>query len=292
MRSTKRSRTRDSPNRISSPSPPCSRLASRPSAAETSPWARSPTACWPSSGAGKARRSPRGSRSASAMTAPAATSPKATCTARRTPSARSWSGRWERWRSSAGSSSDGSTTASRNSASRWTTTARASRPSSSSCEHVRRRRLPAVQTRERREPEAEDDDLLVWLRDSRGSRSGPRPRRDGPRTRPAGRAGERGNGRGTEAYRRAQAPIRRKRSRDVHVRVIGIAAKARDRAGRVRAAAIELTRELEVVSIADWDRVLAGLGIPQPEEALATLVRDNAEYETKAGFYRSVILSP
>src|SRR5947209_5640402 len=68
----------------------------------------------------------------------------------------------------------------RNSASRWTTTARASRPSSSSCEHVRRRRLPAVQTRERREPEAEDDDLLVRIRDSRGPRSGPRPRRDGP----------------------------------------------------------------------------------------------------------------
>src|SRR5207245_1162116 len=38
---------------------------------------------------------------------------------------------------------------------------------------------------------------------------------------------------GTEAYRRAQAPIRRKRSREVHVRVIGIAAKARNRAGRV-----------------------------------------------------------
>lgn len=97
---------------------------------------------------------------------------------------------------------------------------------------------------------------------------------------------------GMEAYRRAQAPIRRKRSRDVHVRVIGIAAKARDRAGRVRAAAIELTRELEVFSIADWDRVLTGLGIPEPEAALATLVRDNAVFEPKAGFYRSVILSP
>lgn len=97
---------------------------------------------------------------------------------------------------------------------------------------------------------------------------------------------------GTEAYRRAQAPVRRKRSRDVHVRVIGIAAKARDRAGRVRAAAIELTRELEVFSLADWDRVLAGLGIPQPEEALAALVRDNAVFEPKAGFFRSVTLSP
>jgi hypothetical protein len=97
---------------------------------------------------------------------------------------------------------------------------------------------------------------------------------------------------GTEAYRRASAPTRRKRSRDVHVRVIGIAAKARDRSSRVRAAAIELTRELQVFSIADWNRVLEGLGIPQAEEVLATLLRDNTVFEPKAGFYRSVVLSP
>jgi Domain of unknown function (DUF1922) len=97
---------------------------------------------------------------------------------------------------------------------------------------------------------------------------------------------------GTEAYQRASAPVRRKRSRDVHVRVIAVAAKARDRASQVRAAAIELTRELEVFSMSDWDRVLAGLGIPQPEEALATLLRNNAVFEPKTGFYRSVIVSP
>jgi len=97
---------------------------------------------------------------------------------------------------------------------------------------------------------------------------------------------------GMEAYRRAQAPIRRKRSRDVHVRVIGIAAKARDRAGRVRAAAIELTRELELFSLSDWERVLAGLGIPHPDEALATLVEENTVFEPKAGFFRAVVLNP
>lgn len=97
---------------------------------------------------------------------------------------------------------------------------------------------------------------------------------------------------GTEAYHRARAPVRRKRSRDVHIRVIAVAAKARDRASRVRAAAIELTRELEVFSISDWDRVLAGLGISQPGEALATLLRTNAVFEPKAGFYRAVVLSP
>jgi len=97
---------------------------------------------------------------------------------------------------------------------------------------------------------------------------------------------------GTEEYRRARAPARRGRSRDVHVRVIGVAAKARDRRSRVRSAAIELTRELELFSIYDWERVLAGLGIPHPAEALATLVQENTVFEPKAGFFRAVVLNP
>jgi len=97
---------------------------------------------------------------------------------------------------------------------------------------------------------------------------------------------------GTGEYRRARAPAPRKRSRDVHLRVIGIAAKARDRRSRVRSAAIELTRELEVFSMADWERVLAGLGIPNPAQALATLVQENTVFEPKAGFFRAVTLSP
>ncbi len=97
---------------------------------------------------------------------------------------------------------------------------------------------------------------------------------------------------GTEEYRRARAPARRGRSRDVHIRVIGVAAKARDRRSRVRSAAIELTRELELFSISDWERVLAGLGIPHPAEALATLVQENTVFEPKAGFFRAVELNP
>jgi Domain of unknown function (DUF1922) len=97
---------------------------------------------------------------------------------------------------------------------------------------------------------------------------------------------------GTEEYRRAQAPARRRRSRDVHVRVIAVAGKARDRTSRVRSAAIELTRELEVFSLSDWERVLAGLGIPHPDEALATLVEENSVFEPKAGFFRAVVLNP
>jgi len=97
---------------------------------------------------------------------------------------------------------------------------------------------------------------------------------------------------GTEEYQRATAPARRRRPRDVHVRVIGVAGKGRDRASRVRSAAIELTRELEVFSLADWERVLAGLGIRHPAEALATLVQENTVFEPKAGFFRAVILNP
>src|SRR5436853_547481 len=97
---------------------------------------------------------------------------------------------------------------------------------------------------------------------------------------------------GLKAYREAAAPVRRIRPRDVHVRVIGIASKARDRANRVRVAAVELTRELEVFSMEDWDRVLTGLGIPHPEEALAALVRANLVLEPTSGFYRAVSLSP
>ena len=97
---------------------------------------------------------------------------------------------------------------------------------------------------------------------------------------------------GTAEYQRSRAPVRRSRSRDVHVRVVAVAGKARDRAGRVRSAAVELTRELEVFSMADWERVLSGLGIPRPAEALASLVRENTVFEPKAGFYRAVVLNP
>jgi hypothetical protein len=96
---------------------------------------------------------------------------------------------------------------------------------------------------------------------------------------------------GLDEYRKAAAPPRRTRSRDVHVRVVGIAAKSRDRASRLRAAAIELTRELEVFSMQDWSRVLSGLGISQPAEALDTLVRANLVLEPREGFYRAVSLS-
>jgi len=76
------------------------------------------------------------------------------------------------------------------------------------------------------------------------------------------------------------------------VRVIAVAGKGRDRTSRLRSAAIELTRELEVFSLSDWERVLAGLGIPHPDEALATLVEENTVFEPKAGFFRAVVLNP
>ena len=97
---------------------------------------------------------------------------------------------------------------------------------------------------------------------------------------------------GLAAYRKAAAPARRRRSRDVHLRIVGIASKPHDRAGRLRAAAVELTRELEVFSLGDWTQVLAGLGIADAEGALATLIRANLVMEPKDGFYRAVSLSP
>ncbi len=97
---------------------------------------------------------------------------------------------------------------------------------------------------------------------------------------------------GLSVYQKAAAPSHRSRSRDVHLRVVGIASKPRDRASRLRAVAVELTRELEVFSLVDWTQVLAGLGIPGAEEALATLVRANLVMEPKEGFYRAVSLSP
>jgi hypothetical protein len=97
---------------------------------------------------------------------------------------------------------------------------------------------------------------------------------------------------GLAAYQKAAEPAHRARSRDVHLRIVGIASKPRDRSGRLRAAAVELTRELEVFSLKDWTQVLAGLGIPEAETALATLIRANFVMEPKDGFYRAVSLSP
>ena len=96
---------------------------------------------------------------------------------------------------------------------------------------------------------------------------------------------------GMDTYLKAAAPVRRRRSRDVHARVIAAAANAGDRAHRIRVAASELTRELEVFSLDDWRRVLEGLGIRDPGEALRNLLQTNAVYEPREGFYRAVDLT-
>lgn len=96
---------------------------------------------------------------------------------------------------------------------------------------------------------------------------------------------------GAEVVAEASAPRRRVRSRDVHARVVAAAASG-DRTRRSRVAATELTRELEVFSLEDWRKVLAGLGIPDPETALEELIADGAVYEPRAGFYRAVSLNP
>ncbi len=97
---------------------------------------------------------------------------------------------------------------------------------------------------------------------------------------------------GLKAVAREEAPRKRTRIRDVHARIVAAVPKEGNRASRIRAAAIELTRELQLFTLDDWAKVLAGLGIPEPEAALATLVRANAVFEPKGGFYRAVDLNP
>ncbi len=93
---------------------------------------------------------------------------------------------------------------------------------------------------------------------------------------------------GLAAYERDLAPRKRTRIRNVHARVMAAVSKEGDRAARIRTAAIELSRELEFFTRDDWTKVLAGIGIPNPEGALDALIRANAVFEPKAGFYRSV----
>ncbi len=95
-------------------------------------------------------------------------------------------------------------------------------------------------------------------------------------------------GGGLGIVERASAPRRRKPSRDIHQRVVALAAKAGDRAHRIRAAATELTRELEVFSYGDLRTVLDGLGIDDVEGALDELLRANVVYEPREGYYRAV----
>ena len=97
---------------------------------------------------------------------------------------------------------------------------------------------------------------------------------------------------GTGVVQRAFGPAKRRRPREVHARVIAAVPRVGDRSTRLRAAAVELTNELEVFTREDWSRVLEGLGIPDAEGALESLVRGNAVFEPKEGFYRAVDLRP
>jgi hypothetical protein len=97
---------------------------------------------------------------------------------------------------------------------------------------------------------------------------------------------------GMRAVQQMLTPTRRARPRQVHARVIAAVPKTGDRTTRIRAAAVELTNELEVFTLDDWSRVLEGLGIPDAETALESLVRANAVFEPKEGFYRAVDLTP
>ena len=97
---------------------------------------------------------------------------------------------------------------------------------------------------------------------------------------------------GLAEYERAAAPRKRRRIEDVHARVAAAAMRAGDRAHRVRAAAVELSKELEVFSYADLRAVLMALGIPDVDESLDELLRANVLYEPREGYYRAVTPIP
>ncbi len=97
---------------------------------------------------------------------------------------------------------------------------------------------------------------------------------------------------GAGVVAKAFAPPRKPRPREVHARIIAAVPKEGDRATRVRAAAVELTNELELFTKEDWAQVLDGLGISEPEGALAVLLDANVVFEPRAGFYRAVGLTP
>ena len=97
---------------------------------------------------------------------------------------------------------------------------------------------------------------------------------------------------GAQVVAKALAPPKKARPRDVHARVIAAVPKEGDRASKIRAAARELTNELEVFTKDDWIRVLEGLAIPDPEGALSVLLDANAVFEPRAGFYRGGDLTP
>jgi hypothetical protein len=97
---------------------------------------------------------------------------------------------------------------------------------------------------------------------------------------------------GLAEYERAIQPRKKKRVGEVHERVAAVAMKAGDRAHRVRAAAVELSKELEVFSVADLQAVLTALGIPEVDESLDELLRANVVYEPREGYYRAVTPVP
>ena len=99
-------------------------------------------------------------------------------------------------------------------------------------------------------------------------------------------------GGGLAIYEKAMEPRPRRPSKDVHVRVAALAMKAGDRAHRIRAAAMELSRELEVFSYDDLRAVLLALGVRDVDGALDELLHANVVYEPREGFYRAVAPTP
>lgn len=91
---------------------------------------------------------------------------------------------------------------------------------------------------------------------------------------------------GRKEYERAAGAHRKLKG--AHGRTADAAAGAGNREHKIRAVAVELTRELGDFTARDFALVLVSLGIPAPQTRLEELLKLNLIYEPRPGHYRVV----
>jgi hypothetical protein len=91
---------------------------------------------------------------------------------------------------------------------------------------------------------------------------------------------------GRKEYEKAIDQPRSKRR--VHDRVAEAAENAGNRDARVRAVAVELSRELDTFSARDFAVVLVSLGISNPQQCLEGLIEANFIYQPRTDRYKVV----
>lgn len=91
---------------------------------------------------------------------------------------------------------------------------------------------------------------------------------------------------GREEYEKAAHPPRK--GKGAHGRAADVAEKAGNRDAKVRAVAVELSRELGTFSARDFAVVLVSLGISSPEKRLEELIETRFIYQPSPDRYKAV----